>query len=76
MNEINTTIGSRVRAARNSMGFAIVDVTSQLRKPITIQQFARYENGGSRWPVDLLVEVAGILHMKIESLCEEEACSK
>lgn len=70
LNTHNGVIGARVRAARNSMGLALVDIVEQLAEPISIQQLALYENGKCRWPVDLLLDVAGILHVDIKTLCE------
>ena len=71
MPSINESVGARVRAVRTDCGMSIGEVVAELRNPITIQQFANYEKGVSRWPVDLLVDVARILEFDIQTFCEE-----
>lgn len=72
MTGVNAIIGARVRYKRVALDMSMGEVVAELRNPITIQQFANYERGISRWPVDLLSDVARILSMDIKALCEEE----
>lgn len=63
----NVMIGARVRAARKRKGKTLQQLAACLPEPISFQQLSSYENG-ARWPVTLLLDVAGALGTDINQL--------
>lgn len=64
----NALIGERVRFYRTARDMTMSDLAARLENPITQQQLARYETGISRWPADLLVDIAVIFKLDIRLL--------
>lgn len=65
---INALIGERVRFYRTSKGITLDKMAASFSVPISGQQLAKYEVGKSRWPADLLIEIAKDLRLDIRLL--------
>ena len=64
----NAIIGDLVRYYRTSRDMSMQKLADALAEPFTHQQMAKYETGKSRWPADLLLEIADILEVDIQFL--------
>lgn len=65
---LNVRIGERVRRYRKIKGITMETLGSSLPHPVSGAMMARYETGGSRWPADLLCEIATFLEVDIRNL--------
>jgi transcriptional regulator with XRE-family HTH domain len=72
----NALIGERVRFYRTARDMSMAQLCDMLEIDITLQQFARYETNLSRWPADLLCQVADALQTDIRILLGLEEQSK
>lgn len=64
----NILVGERVRFYRTSKGLSLVKMASAFPYRVSGNQLAKYETGQSRWPADMLCEVAVILKVDIRLL--------
>lgn len=68
----NELIGDRVKFYRTSKKISRAKLVKCLPRKLTHQQFGRYEAGASRWPADLVCEVAEMLQIDIRLLLAME----
>ena len=66
--ERNALIGERVRFYRTSKELSLEKLANSLPTPVSGQQLAKYETGVSRWPADLLVDIAVKMRIDIRLL--------
>lgn len=66
--ERNAIIGQKVRFYRTAKNISMEKLCDMLPTKITHQQLARYETDQSRWPADLLCEIALALNVETELL--------
>lgn len=64
----NAIIGERVRFYRTTRELSLDKLCKMLQNPITGQQLARYETGQSRWPADLIINIADVLGVELREL--------
>lgn len=67
-NEHNAIIGYNIRFYRSTRDISLQKLSTMLAEPISGQQLAKYETGQSRWPADLVCEIADILEVDINTI--------
>lgn len=71
--EINSLISSRVTFFRKTRGMSMSELAAKLKHPLSHQQIQKYESGQSRWPADMVCEVAELLEINVgQLLCQDE----
>lgn len=70
INAKNVAIGIKVRTHRKARGLSMEQLCDLLTDKITPQQMALYETGKSRWPADLICDIARILPADVRKLLD------
>ncbi len=73
MDARNAIIGERVRFYRTSKSWSRQKLVEMLKIPISGAQMSKYESGLSRWPADLVIEIAGLFKLDIRMLLSKDA---
>ena len=64
----NKLIGDRVRYYRTSKGWSLDKLATSIENPLSGQQLAKYETGVSRWPTDLVCDIAVTMRVDVRLL--------
>lgn len=65
----NDMISEKIRTERTLRGISLAELSSRLKEnPIQLKQLSKYERGESRWPADLVAEVALVLEVPVANL--------
>lgn len=64
----NKLTGERVRYYRTAREMSLQKLADSLPVPVGAQQLSKYENGVSRWPADLVCDLAKVLRVDVRLL--------